>query len=130
VALHALLFAAAVLIGWSVWLKGAAAVAAVVHCVARWPAVPVSLLLVADDGAFHVPALAPVWLVPGPRSRLAVWWLRLSLLCPSGAYDILLCIDQIDAESWSRVNARLRRRREAGTTAAPRAQRTRPVDLR
>jgi hypothetical protein len=129
-ALHALLVAAAAWVGVSVWLEAAAAAAAALHCLARWPRPAPSPLLVAEDGAFHVPALAPGWLAPGPRSRLAALWLRLSLEGPAGSHDILLCIDQVDAASWSRVNARLRRRRNAGTTAAPCAQSTRQVDLR
>ena len=45
-------------------------------------------------------------------------------------HDILLCVDQVDAATWARLNARLRRRPAAGTVDAAGAQRTGQADLR
>jgi len=85
---------------------------------------------VAEDGACCIPSLEAGWLLPGPRTVLTAYWLRLSLVGALGTHDILLCVDQMDAASWARLNARLRRRPAAGTVAAPAAQRTGQVDLR
>jgi len=118
------------LVGAAWWLKGLAALAVVVHGVVGRPARTPTPILVAEDGSCLVPALEAAWLVPGPRTRLAAYWLRLSLLGGERTHDILLCVDQVDAASWARLNARLRRRPPAGTPAEPRAQRTRQADLR
>jgi hypothetical protein len=93
------------------------------------PAAPTPIL-VAEDGSCRVPALEAAWLVPGPRTRLAAHWMRLSLVGGARRHDILLCVDQVDAASWARLNARLRRRPAGGTTAERGAQRTRQADLR
>jgi len=129
-ALHGLLLGAAALVGAAGWLKGLCVLAVVVHGILRRPAATPTPILVAEDASCCVPALDTAWLVPGPRTRLAAHWLRLSL--PGGArpHDILLCVDQVDAQTWARVNARLRQRAVAGTLAAIDAQRTDPPDLR
>jgi hypothetical protein len=128
--LHGLLLGAAVLVGAAWWLKGLAALAVAVHGVVRRPAATPTPILVAEDGSCCVPALAAAWLVPGPRTRLGTHWLRLSLAGGPRTHDILLCADQVDAVSWARLNARLRRRPAPGTVAEPGAQRTRQADLR
>jgi hypothetical protein len=129
-ALHGLLLGAAALVGAAWWLKGLAALAAVVHGVVARPAATPTPILVAEDGSCRVPALGEQWLVPGPRTRLSAHWLRLSLVGGKRTRDILLCVDQVDAVSWARLNARLRRRPVTGTPTATRAQRTRQADLR
>jgi len=100
------------------------------HGILGRPAATPTLILVAEDGSCRVPALETAWLVPGPRTRLAAHWLRLSLVGGERTRDILLCVDQVDAASWARLKARLRRAPVAGTPAGGRTQRTRPVDLR
>jgi len=107
-ALHGLLLGAVALVGADLWLKGLFALGVVVHGISRRPAAAPTPILVAEDGSFHVPMLETAWLVPGPRTRLAARWLRLSLLGGARPHDILLCVDQVDAASWARVNARLR----------------------
>jgi hypothetical protein len=129
-ALHGLLLGAATLVGAAWWLKALAWLVVVVHGVARRPAATPTPILVAEDGSCHIPALDAAWLVPGPRTRLAAHWLRLSLVGGERRHDILLCVDQVDAASWARLNARLRRRPVAGTVDERRAQRTRQADLR
>ena len=129
-ALHGLLLGAATLVGAAWWLKGLAGLAVVVHGVVRRPAATPTPILVAEDGSCCVPALEAAWLVPGPRTRLAAHWVRLSLVGGERTRDIVLCVDQIDAASWARLNARLRRRPAAGTAAETRAQRTGQADLR
>jgi hypothetical protein len=129
-ALHGLLLGAAALVGATWWLKGLAALAVVVHGFVLRPAGTPTPILVAEDGSCCVPALEAAWLQPGPRTRLTAHWLRLSLIGGAVAHDILLCVDQVDTASWARLNARLRRRPAAGTTAEMRAQRTRQTDLR
>ena len=129
-ALHALLLGAVALVGAAGWLKALAALGVVAHALVRRPAATPSLLLLAEDGSCHVPALDPAWLTPGPRTRLTAYWLRLSLVGGAVRHDILLCIDQVDAASWARLCARLRGRPATGTTAPAGAQRTRRADLR
>jgi hypothetical protein len=129
-ALHALLIAAAALVGAGLWIKVLAGAAAVAHCLRRWPGGTPAEILVSEECAVLVPALDQGWLVPCARTRAGPWWLRLSLVGGSGAHDILLCIDQLDRPSWSRLNARLRRRPKEGTPGAPGTQTTGRVDLR
>jgi hypothetical protein len=124
------LLGAVALVGAAWWLKELAGLAVVVHGVVRWPAATPTPILVAEDGSCCIPALEAAWLVPGPRTRLAAHWLRLSLVGGERAHDILLCVDQVDAASWARLNARLRRRPLAGTADERGAQRTRQADLR
>jgi hypothetical protein len=124
------LLGTAAFVGVAWWLKALAGFAVVVHGVVRRPAATPTPILVAEDGSCCVPALEAGWLVPGPRTRLAAHWLRLSLVGGERARDILLCVDQVDAASWARLNARLRRRPAAGTPDERGAQRTRQADLR
>jgi len=107
-----------------------AAVAVVAHGFKRRPAPLPTQILVAEDGSCCIPSLEAGWLPPGPRTVLTAHWLRLSLVGALGTHDILLCMDQMDAASWARLNARLRLRPAAGTVAAPAAQRTGQADLR
>jgi hypothetical protein len=129
-ALHGLLLGAAALVGAAWWLKGLAALAALVHGVVRRPAATPTPILVDEEGSWRVPALEAAWLEPGPRTRLGAHWVRLSLVGAARTHDILLCVDQVDAASWARLNARLRRKPAAGTAAEMRAQRTGQADLR
>jgi hypothetical protein len=124
------LLGTAAFVGVAWGLKGLAALAVVVHGIVRRPAATPTPILVAEDGSCRVPALEAAWLVPGPRTRLAAHWVRLSLVGGERTHDILLCVDQVDAASWARLNARLRRRPAAGTADERRAQRTRQADLR
>jgi hypothetical protein len=116
-ALHALLIGATALVGAGWWLKVLAVLAVAAHGLARRPVATPSPILLAADGSCHVPTLDPAWLEPGPRTRLNAYWLRLSLVGGAARRDILLCVDQVDAASWARLNARLRGRRAAGTAA-------------
>lgn len=125
-----LLVTAAALVGAPWWARALLALAVALHGLARRPAATPPTILVADNGACCVPTLEAAWLEPGPRTLLAAHWLRLSLSAGGRTHDILLCADQIDAESWARVNARLRRRRAAGTAAAPAGARADRADLR
>ena len=118
------------LVGAAWWLKGLAVLGVVVHGVVGRPAATPTPILVAEDGSCRMPTLGAAWLVPGPQTRLAAGWVRLSLVDGARIHDILLCVDQVDAASWAHLNARLRRRPVAGTSGAPRAQRTRQADLR
>jgi hypothetical protein len=130
VALHALLLGAAGLVGAAGWLRMVLALAVVVHGVLRRPAATPAPILVAEDGSCCVPALGPAWLEPGPRTRLTAYGLRLSLADRARTHDILLCVDQVDAAGWARLNARLRRRAAPGTPATGSAQTTGRADLR
>jgi hypothetical protein len=130
VALHGLLIAAAAMLGVAGWVKVAAGVAVVAHGWRRWPAAAPTPILVAEDGSCCIPSLDTGWLSPGPRTLLAAYWLRLSLVGDLATHDILLCMDQVEAATWARLNARLRRGRPPGTAAAQAAQRTGQPDLR
>ena len=129
-ALHGLLLAGAMLVGAVWWLRGLCVLAVVAHGILRRPAATPTPILMAEDGSCCVPALGTAWLVPGPRTRLAAYWVQLSLVGGQQTRDILLCVDQLDTACWARLNARLRRRPPGGTSAEARAQRTRQVDLR
>jgi hypothetical protein len=128
--LHALLLAAALTIGWPWWCRALAILVAVAHGCARWPAPPPGLILVAADGACRVPELDADWLEPTPRTRLAAYWILLSIGSGQRAHDILLWVDQVDAAAWAGLTARLLRRRATGTTATRAAESTRRADLR
>ena len=78
----------------------------------------------------RVPELDPRWLSPGPRTRLAAYWVSLSFDEDRSGRDILLWVDQIDAASWARLRARLLRRGVAGTILVDVAQSTDRTDLR
>jgi len=129
-ALHGLLLGAVVLVGAAWGLKALGALAVALHGVLGRPTATPTPILVAEDGSCRVPTLETAWLAPGPRTRLAAHWVRLSLVGGVRTHDILLCVDQVDAQSWARLNARLRRTPVAGTPTQDRAQRTRRPDLR
>jgi len=112
------------------WARGLAAVLVLIHAVARRPAATPSPIHVAADACCHVPAFEDGWLAPGPHTRLADAWILLSLQGKSRRRDIVLCADQVDAASWARLSARLRRRPAAGTPEGSGAQRPRQADLR
>lgn len=129
-ALHALLFVAALLVTGPAWARGLAAGLVLIHAFARRPAATPSPIEVAADACCHIPALEEGWLAPGPHTRLADAWILLSLQGKARRRDILLCADQVDAASWARLSARLRRRSAKGTQSGFGAQRPGRADLR
>lgn len=129
-ALHGLLLAAVALVGAPAWVKTLGAFAVVAHGLMRRPTPAPTPILVAEDGGCFVPALEAGWLAPGPGTRLAAYWARLSLVGGDRTHHILLCVDQVDAASWARLNARLRGRSAVGTVGGAAAQRTEQSDLR
>jgi hypothetical protein len=130
-ALHAVLLGAAVLTGWPWWCRALAMLVVAAHGIVRRPAPPPGLILVAADGCCRVPGLDTGWLAPTPRTRIAPYWLLLSLGEERRArHDILLWVDQVDAATWARLTACLLRRRGVGTTPAGEPRSTRGADLR
>jgi hypothetical protein len=97
-------------VGVDLWLKALAGLAAAAH----------------SQPAFGHAG----WLVVSARSRAGPGWLRLFLVGGSGSYDLWLCIDQVDPQSWSRLNARLRRGSKEATPVRHGSQRTGQADLR
>jgi hypothetical protein len=129
-ALHALLLGAAVLTGWPWWCRALAMLVVAAHGLVRRPARPPRLILVAGDGSCRVPGLGTGWLEPNPRTRIAPYWLLLSLGERRARHDILLWVDQVDAATWAHLTACLLRRRTAGTTPTAGPRSTRRADLR
>jgi hypothetical protein len=107
--LHALLMGAAALVGWPWWCAALGLLAIVAHALGRWPAAAPRLMLLAVDGTWQVPELDTRWRPTGPRTRLAPYWISLSLGHGRDRRDILLWVDQLDAATWARLRARLLR---------------------
>jgi hypothetical protein len=128
--LHALLLGAAALVGWPWWCGALAWLAILAHALGRGPGATPRRILLAADGACQVPELDARWRAPGSRTRLAAYWISLSLGEGRDRLDILLWIDQLDSVSWANLRARLLRRGVAGTIRAAAAQSTDRTDLR
>jgi hypothetical protein len=77
-------------------------------------------LLLDGSGLWHVPERGLAGLAVGPRTRYTAFWVRLSLEGLGCGLDILLLADQLDAESWRALQARLRRWPGAGDGATGR----------
>jgi len=108
-ALHALLAATALLIGWP-WPAKAVALGAVLgHAAWRRPRSARALIEVDADGAFRIPGASPASFAPGTRTRLMPFWLRIVAGNGADTVDILLLVDQLDAADWRRLTAILRR---------------------
>jgi hypothetical protein len=108
-ALHALLAAAACLVGWP-WLAKAAAVAILAgHALGRRPACAPLSLHVAGDGTCHVPQWGPGTFEPSPKTYLTPFAVDLYLGVGPRGRRLLIIIDQVDGEDWRRLAAILRR---------------------
>jgi hypothetical protein len=72
---------------------------------------PPALLVLAEDGAWYVAGRGVTPFTLGPRTSLAPFWVRLDLRPDEcrRALDIVLIVDQLDAATWRRLAARLRR---------------------
>ena len=98
----------------------AAALLVAVHAWRRRPVAPPPGLLLDGSGLWHVPERGLAGLALGPRTRYTAFWVRLSLESQGSGLDILLLADQLDAESWRALQARLRRGFGAGDPATGR----------
>jgi hypothetical protein len=108
-ALHALLAAAAWLVGWP-WPVALLALAGViVHGLGRRPGPPPETLLVAADGACRVPQWGEEVVAPGPRTRLTWFAIDLDLGVGPRRRRLTLLADQLEPEQWTRLQAILRR---------------------
>jgi hypothetical protein len=111
VALHALLAAAAALVGWPGPVKALAVIAIVAHGVARRPAASPALVIVSEDGFCAVPQWQPGRSPLGSRTLVCPFWVRLDLAHGSRRRDLLLIADQLQPEQWRRLRALLARAR-------------------
>jgi hypothetical protein len=92
-----------------------------VHAVVRRPrAAP--RLVCRSDGRWAVPALGLAGLTLGRRTRYTTLWVRLSFVGPPRSLDIVLLADQVDPESWRKLQTHLRR----GVAASPEPDRSHP----
>jgi len=115
VGVHALAAAAIALSGLAWPLELAAFGALAAHAVWRWPGAPVPICRHAD-GTWSLPALGLEGLVLCPGTEAGPFWVRLSLgRADARAVTVVLVADQLDRESWRRLQAELRRRVGAGT---------------
>jgi hypothetical protein len=106
-ALHGLLAAAAVLVGVPVPLRLAALVAILCHGLARRPRAVPRAILVGADGTCVVPEWGPSRLELRRGTLLCPHWVRLVLGAGAQRRDIVLIADQIPAEQWAGLCARL-----------------------
>jgi hypothetical protein len=109
--LHALLAAAAVLVGWPWALKLAAVGAIAVHAVARRPPPSPASVIVAADATCVVPERGPSRVALGPRTVVCALWIRLDLGPGPPTRDIVLFVDQLPAGQWASLRALLDRAR-------------------
>lgn len=108
-ALHALLLGAAAFAAVP-WPGVAAAVALVLaHAVWRLPKPAPGLIVVAAEGGWLVGGQGVTRFALGPRSRFAPAWVRLDLRSAERRLNIVLLADQLDAATWRRLSAHLRR---------------------
>ena len=110
-ALHALLAAAAALVGWPAPVKVLAVIAIVAHCVARRPPIAPALVVVSADGFCVVPEWQTGRMPLGSRTLVCPFWVRLDLGPGSRQRDILLIADQLRPDEWRRLRALLARAR-------------------
>jgi hypothetical protein len=127
--LHLLLLAVAPFVPGPTIVQVCAAFAALVHAALRYPrATP---RIVRDgDGLWALPELGLTGLSLGPRTRYTTIWVRLSLVAPTRAVDIVLVVDQLEPEAWRVLQVLLRRGIGAGATAREAASARGPTDLR
>jgi hypothetical protein len=111
VALHLVLAAAAMLVGWPASMKALAVLALVVHGVVRRPLASPAELVVTEDGCCAVPEWNTGRRPFGSRSMMCPFWIRLDLGKGTKRRDILLVADQIAPEEWRRLRALVRRAR-------------------
>lgn len=109
IALHVLLVAAAMVaaLPWPAFAPVAIAVA--VHAFRCRPELVPAVLALTADGTWLVAGYGLRPFVPGPRTLLAPYWLRLDLRSRGARLSIVLCRDQVDDWTWRRLSARLRR---------------------
>ncbi len=88
------------------------------HALLRAPR-PAPLLRREADGLWSVPELGLAGLGLGSRTRYTTLWVRLALVGPARAFYILLLADQLDADSWRRLQAALRRGAPARPEGGP-----------
>jgi hypothetical protein len=107
--LHALLVAAAALLGWPAWIKVLAAVALVIHGFVRRPPRSPGLVLVAEGGVCSVPEWHRGPQPLGARTLMCPFWVRLDLGAGPWRRDLLLVADQVGSDEWRRLRALLAR---------------------
>jgi hypothetical protein len=129
-AVHVLAVAALVLAGWPWYAKAAGALAALVHGFARRPVLAPPVLTVASDDRWSVPARGLDGLVLEHGTRFTSYWALLRLRGPAVRLDVLLVADHLDAATWRRLQARLRRQRSAAPAEPARSERAGTRDLR
>jgi len=109
--LHALLAAAAVLVGVPWFARGAALVGIVGHAIARRPRAVPGRIVLAADGHCTVPEWHDGRVRLGARTLVCPYWIRLD--CDAGSWrrDLVLFADQLDSREWARLCAFLARMR-------------------
>lgn len=128
VALHLLLAAAALLVAAPGWAKLLLLGVVAAHGLRRRPGRPPERVELGADGLWVCPGLGPEPLRLGPKSRFARGWVR--LVDRSGAPDLLLLEDQLEAAEWARLSALLRRMTLDAPVPPSRSLGPRPPDLR
>jgi len=110
-------------------VKLCAALLVAAHAAARYPPAPPRV--VGDgDGRWAIPALGLAGLRLGPRTRYTTLWVRLSLVASARTLDIVLVVDQVDAQAWRMLQVSLRRGIGAGATVRDAGSARGSADLR
>jgi hypothetical protein len=107
--LHALLAAAALLVGWPVALKLLAIAAVVGHGIVRRPPASPRVVQVRADGLCVVPEWNTGTRPLGARTLVCPFWVRLDLGKGPWSRDLLLLADQIRPDEWRRLRSLLLR---------------------
>jgi len=84
-----------------------------VHAALRRPP-PITVIRRHADGAWSLPALGFERLDLRPGTSVGPFWIKLRLGTADTAVSVLLLRDQLDAETWRRLQAELRRLGAAG----------------
>ena len=107
--LHALLVAAAWVVGWPWYAKLLAAALALGHAWWRRPDAPPVSIAVTADGSFRIPKWGPDVLTLTDRTRATPYVLDLHFAGGLRTGRLLLLADQVDRDDWARLSAILRR---------------------
>lgn len=113
--MHALAIVSVVLCGLAWPFKLAAIAALLAHAALRRVPAPMSIAR-DSEGYWSLPSLGLARLTLRPGTAVGPFWARLTLgSAGSRSITVLMLVDQLDRESWRRLQAALRGAAQAGT---------------
>jgi hypothetical protein len=108
---HALLVASVLLVAWPCLSKLAALFVIAVHAAVRRPRSNHLSIIVAEDATWYVPFSSTGKARLGPRTVVCPYWVALDLGSGAPRRNLVIFIDQLDADQWARLRALLGRAR-------------------